>query len=215
MCSSCMVLKVTCPQSRVSSMSHGPWQRPLSLFRQYLQRGLLYLPCEQCLAISILQQSARSCLSLLLRICQARKQSMFRTMFDKAKKGTKCKLTKSPCWGCVSDRHKGCWGDSPWSRTKCRLILLLVPGACHIDTGLHFQSYQSYHNVTVSHKAQNYLIFLDLFRQFIKIQFQQHCTCVGWKHLISLMEKTWRTNNLKNIFLDTAAHWPISPSLFF
>ena len=108
MCSSCMVLKVTCPQSRVSSMSHGPWQRPLSLFRQYLQRGLLYLPCEQCLAISILQQSARSCLSLLLRICQARKQSMFRTMFDKAKKGTKCKLTKSPCWGCVSDRHKGC-----------------------------------------------------------------------------------------------------------
>ena len=71
-----------------------------------------------------------------------------------------------------------------------RLILLLVPGACHIDTGLHFQSYQSYHNVIVSHKAQNYLIFLDLFRQFIKIQFQQHCTCVGWKHLISLMEKT-------------------------
>ena len=32
MCSSCMVLKVTCPQSRMSSMSHGPWQRPLSLF---------------------------------------------------------------------------------------------------------------------------------------------------------------------------------------
>ena len=63
-------------------------------------------------------------------------------------------------------------GIPPWSRTKCRLILLLVPGACHIDTGLHFQSYQSYHNVTVSHKAQNYLIFLDLFRQFIKIQFQ-------------------------------------------
>ena len=112
------VLKVVCPQSRVSSMSHGPWQRPLSLFRQYLQRGLLYLPCEQCLAISILQQSARSCLSLLLRICQARKQSMFRTMFDKAKKGTKCKLTKSPCWGCVSDRHKGCWGDSPLVKNK-------------------------------------------------------------------------------------------------
>ena len=157
------VLKLHGPQSYVSSKSHVlnvSWSLAAPPFPfQYLQRGLLYLPCEQCLAISILQQSARSCLSLLLRICQARKQSMFRTMFDKAKKGTKCKLTKSPCWGCVSDRHKGCWGDSPWSRTKCRLILLLVPGACHIDTGLHFQSYQSYHNVIVSHKAQNNLIY--------------------------------------------------------
>ena len=190
MCSSCMVLKVTCPQSRVSSMSHGPWQRPLSLFRQYLQRGLLYLPCEQCLTISILQQSARSCLSLLLRICQARNQSMFRTMFDKAKKGTKCNHHVEGA--CQTDTRVA-EGIPPWPRTKSRLILLLVPGACHIDTGLHFQSYQSYHNVIVSHKAQNYLIFLDLFRQFIKIQFQQHCTCVGWKHLISLMEK-----NMKN-----------------